>query len=66
MELTPRRGAVVALLALVPVATFAVARGEPLVGIALVNVLLIFGCLYVAFSPVSGGHGEGNGHGTAG
>ncbi|MFT4885135.1 MAG: hypothetical protein ACI8U4_002655 [Natronomonas sp.] len=66
MELTPRRGTIVALLALVPVATFAFMRGEPLVGIALVNVLLIFGSLYVAFSPVSGhGHG-GNGHGTAG
>jgi hypothetical protein len=66
MELTPRAGTVVALLALVPVAIFAFVRGEPLVGIALVNVLLIFGSLYVAFSPVSGhGHGE-NGHGTAG
>ncbi|MFT4885646.1 MAG: hypothetical protein ACI8U4_003172 [Natronomonas sp.] len=66
MELTPRRGAFVALLALVPGAVFVLARGEPIVGIALVNVCLIFGSLYVAFSPVSDhGHG-GNGHGTAG
>jgi hypothetical protein len=68
MELTPRRGAIVTLLALVPGAIFVFARGEPLVGIALVNVMLIFGSLYIAFSPVSdGGHGHGeNGHGTAG
>jgi hypothetical protein len=65
MKLTPRRGAFLALLALVPVATFAFAGGEPIAGIALVNVLLIFGSLYVAFSPVPGSHGE-NGHGTAG
>ncbi|WP_254839170.1 cytochrome-ba3 oxidase subunit [Natronomonas marina] len=60
MELTPRRGALVALLALVPVGVFAVASGEPVVAVALVNVLLIFGSLYVALSPVTGG-----GHGTA-
>lgn len=61
MDLPPRRGALVGLLALVPVALFAADRGEPVVAVALVNVLLIAGSLYVALSPVAGG---GHGHGT--
>jgi general stress protein CsbA len=60
MELTPRLGAVVTLLALVPVAVFTVYIGNPLVAIALVNVVLIFASLYLAFTPV-----EGHDHGHA-
>lgn len=60
MDLTPRHAAIIALIALVPGALFAVSRNEPVVAIALVNVLLIFGSLYVALSPV-----EANGHASA-
>lgn len=57
MELTPRHGTAAGLLALLPVAAFVFTQGEQWPGIALVNVLLIFGSLYVAFSPVeNGGH----------
>ncbi|MCU4800361.1 cytochrome-ba3 oxidase subunit [Halobacteria archaeon HArc-gm2] len=59
MELTPRLGATVGLLSLIPVAVFALSRGELYVGIALVNVLLIVGSLYVAFTPVNGHEPDG-------
>ncbi|MCY4730751.1 cytochrome-ba3 oxidase subunit [Natronomonas gomsonensis] len=61
MELTPRLGAVVTLLALVPVAVFTVYIGNPLVAIALVNVVLIFASLYLAFTPVEN-HDHDHGH----
>lgn len=57
MELTPRHATAVGLLALVPVAVFVLTQGETWAGIALVNVLLIVGSLYVALTPVgNGGH----------
>lgn len=61
MELTPRIGAFVTLLALLPVAVFTVTNGNPLVAIALVNVVLIFASLYLAFSPVES-HDHDHGH----
>jgi hypothetical protein len=60
MELTPRRGATVGLLALVPVAAFVLLRGDAWASVALVNVLLIVGSLAVALRPVPD-HGRDHG-----
>jgi len=59
MHPTPRHAALIALLALGPGVAFAVSRTEVVVAVALVNVLLIAGSLYVALSPVEGEHGHG-------
>ncbi|MHB9285880.1 cytochrome-ba3 oxidase subunit [Halobacteriales archaeon Cl-PHB] len=58
-DVSPRTGALAALLGLLPVAAFLFGRGDYVVAVALVNVVLIFGSLYVALSPVEGGHGHG-------
>ncbi|MFA1611187.1 hypothetical protein [Halobellus rubicundus] len=49
MNLGPQFVAAVLLLALVPVAAFALAQ-TGMAAVALVNVLLIFGCLYYVLS----------------
>ena len=43
-------------LALIPVAVFLIGRGTPSVVLALVNVVLIAGCLYYLFSPAESHH----------
>lgn len=60
----PRTAAMLALLALVPVAAFVLGRAS-IAAVSLVNVVLIFGSLYVALSPVDdgAGHGQDNGSG---
>ncbi|MCL9813072.1 cytochrome-ba3 oxidase subunit [Natranaeroarchaeum aerophilus] len=54
--LTPRRGAALGLLAIIP--AFAYAFGRPsLAGyVAAVNIVIIFASLYVAMRPVDGDH----------
>lgn len=51
--------AIAAALALGPVAAFLIGRADPSVGLAVVNVLLIAGCIYYLFGPAEGGHGHG-------
>ncbi|MFW5957099.1 MAG: cytochrome-ba3 oxidase subunit [Natronomonas sp.] len=62
MELTPRLGLVAGLLALVPVVTYTVVNADYFAAISIVNVCLIVGSLYVAFSPI---HAAENGSETA-
>jgi hypothetical protein len=42
---------VVAAVALLPVAVFLLDRGNPIIAVAFVNVLLIAGCLYTMLAP---------------
>ena len=52
MSVSPRLLALVGLLAMVPVALFALGRSAPEVVLSLVCVLLIVGSLVVMFSPL--------------
>ena len=45
-------------LALGPVVAFLIGRAAPSVGLAVVNVLLIAGCIYYLFGPAEGDHGH--------
>jgi len=49
--------ALAALVALVPVALWLTTRSTPVVALALVNVVLIAGSIYMMFGPAAGGHG---------
>lgn len=56
MTLTPRQAGAVGLLALVPIAVYAMDVGQPYTGIVtIINVLLILGILYTAFTPIENG-----------
>ncbi len=62
MTLTPRKAGAVGLLALVPVAAYAAGVGGLYTGlITAVNVLLIMGILYTAFTPVEDGEHASHG-----
>lgn len=50
---TPGRYAILALLALIPVAAFILDRADPSVGLAILNVLLIAVSLYFMFSSTN-------------
>ena len=50
MSVSPRIVALVTLAALVPGAVFVVSKAT-IAAVALLNVVLIFGCLYLIFSP---------------
>ncbi|AEH36567.1 hypothetical protein [Halopiger xanaduensis] len=58
---TPRRVAAVALLAIVPVFVYGSTHSAVAGLVSAINVLLIYGSLYVAFSPVEESHGHGHG-----
>lgn len=58
--ISPRTALVVGLLALVPVSWYGLGSSLSAGVVAAINVLIILGCLYVAFEPVSGGHGHGS------
>lgn len=58
MALRPQVLAVLGLLSLAPVIAFLLARGEMIVGFAVVNVLIIVGSIYYMMSPVEGDHGH--------
>ncbi|OIB58966.1 cytochrome-ba3 oxidase subunit [Natrialba sp. SSL1] len=61
-DVSPRVALPVGLLALLPLAWYGVS-GSVMAGIvSTVNVVLILACLYLAFSPVEGGHGHENDH----
>lgn len=62
---TPRYAAAVGLLAVVPVIVYGVTNSGVAGLVSAVNVALIFGALYLAMSPVEGGHGDHSGNGTA-
>lgn len=51
---TPRYAAALALLALAPLALYTLARGQDVVVLSAVSVLLIAGSLYLAFGPAAG------------
>ncbi len=57
--LTPRRGVALGLLAIIPALVYAVGRPSLAGYVAAVNVVVIFGSLYVAMRPV-----QGDNHGT--
>lgn len=57
MELTPRRGLAVGVLAVVPAAIYSYARGDVFAAITLVNILIVIASLYIAFAPTNG-HGD--------
>ncbi|WP_210424022.1 hypothetical protein [Halorussus ruber] len=59
---SPRSLTIVTLLALVPVALFALGRSL-LAVVALVNVGLIFGSLYLLTAPTEAEQGRGGAHG---
>lgn len=50
MELSARATGLLSLLAIIPVVVYAVGRADLGVAIAVVNVLAIGACLFVAFS----------------
>jgi hypothetical protein len=60
MNPRPQLLAGLGLLALPAVVAFFLARGELVVGFAVVNVLLIVGSVYLMFSPVETEHGHGH------
>jgi len=61
---SPRSLTIVTLLALIPVALFALGRSL-LAVVALVNVGLIFGSLYLLTAPTEAEQGHGGAHGEA-
>ncbi|PCR90729.1 cytochrome-ba3 oxidase subunit [Natrinema ejinorense] len=65
-NVTPRHAAAAGLLAFVPVLVYGITH-SPLAGIVSgINLLIIFSSLYIATTPVDGGHGHGHpGDGTA-
>lgn len=61
--LTPRRSTALGLLAIIPALAYALGRPSLAGYVAIVNVLIIFGSLYVAMRPVDGNHhAEDNTH----
>ncbi len=54
--ITPRRGAALGLLAIIPTLVYAFGRPSLAGYVAAVNVVIIFGSLYVAMQPVEGDH----------
>lgn len=62
----PRYAAAVALLAFLPVAAYGITYSVTAGVVTAINLLLIYGSLYVAMSPVEGGHGDSHHGGTAG
>lgn len=54
--LTPRRGAALGLLAIIPALAYAFGRPSLAGYVAAVNIVIIFGSLYVAMQPVEGDH----------
>lgn len=60
--LSPRLAAAIGLLALVPTIIYGIGRPGMAGFVAAVNVILIFGALYVAMSPIDGSeHGSDEG-----
>lgn len=57
MKFPVHRIVLLALVALVPAGTYTVVRGDPLVLVAMVNVLIIAGSLYKATSPATTANG---------
>lgn len=53
MNIHPHRTALLALIALVPAASFAVVRSDPLVAVAMINVVIITISLYIATTPAN-------------
>ncbi|ELY71540.1 hypothetical protein [Natrinema versiforme] len=65
-SVTPRHAAAIGLVAFVPVLVYAVTNSVLAGVVSGINLLLIYGSLYVAMSPVEGGHGhDHDGSGTA-
>ncbi|THE66756.1 cytochrome-ba3 oxidase subunit [Salinadaptatus halalkaliphilus] len=58
--LSPRATLLVGLLALVPVAWYALGSSMAAGVVSAINVALILSCLYLAFSPVESHHGHGS------
>ena len=56
--LSPRAALVVGLLALLPVTWYGLGSSLSAGVVSAINVVIIIACLYVAFTPVSGGHGH--------
>lgn len=56
--LTPRRGAAIGLLAIVPAIAYSLGRPSLAGYVATVNVLIIIASLYVAMRPVPDDHHE--------
>ncbi|MFA9516731.1 hypothetical protein ACERIT_05875 [Halopenitus sp. H-Gu1] len=56
MDLPVHRVALVGLLAIPAAIVFALSRGEPVIAIAVVNVLIIVGSLLRAMSGETGSH----------
>ncbi|WP_226480979.1 cytochrome-ba3 oxidase subunit [Natrinema amylolyticum] len=67
-SVTPRHAAAVGLLAFGPVIVYGITHSALASIVTAINLVVIFGSLYVAMSPVEGGHGHGHsgdGNGTA-
>lgn len=56
MELTPRISLFAGLLAIIPGIIYVTGSGETIAYIALLNVLLIIGALFLSFSPTLENH----------
>ncbi|MDG5757965.1 cytochrome-ba3 oxidase subunit [Natronococcus sp. A-GB1] len=56
--LSPRAALVVGLLALLPVTWYGLGSSLSAGVVSAINVVIIIACLYVAFTPVPGGHGH--------
>lgn len=54
--LTPRRGVTIGLLAIIPVLVFALGKPSLAGFVAVVNVFIIVGALYIAMRPVASDH----------
>ncbi len=52
--LTPRHGAALGLLAIIPALVYAIGRPSLAGYVAVVNIVIIFGSLYIAMQPVEG------------
>ena len=57
-SISPRHALVVGLLAIVPLAWYALEGSATAGVVSTINVLFILSCLYVAFTPVDGHDGH--------
>ncbi|MDF9745776.1 cytochrome-ba3 oxidase subunit [Natrinema salsiterrestre] len=67
-SVTPRHAAAVGLLAFVPVLVYGITHSALAGIVSGINLVIIFASLYIATTPVEGGHGHGHpgdGNGTA-
>jgi len=65
MALRPQLLAGLGLLALPAIAAFFIAKGEIVVGFAVLNTLLIVWSIYLMFSPTETDHDHWHGHAAA-